>query len=100
LAENFRENQKVGAFSHQKAGETDAHGGKYACNNGDRKKCTTSSIHLLLLSTNSYFDAVHLFPIATVDHMLSRGRTHLLLAFVVRPLTTHPFRDGAPLSRV
>ena len=26
------------------------------------------------------------------------GRTHLLLAFVIRPLTTHPFRDGAPLG--
>ena len=24
-----------------------------------------------------------------------RGRTHMLLALVVRPLTTHPFRDGA-----
>ena len=24
------------------------------------------------------------------------GRTHLLLALVIRPLTTHPFRDGAP----
>ena len=23
------------------------------------------------------------------------GRTHLLLALVIRPLTTHPFRDGA-----
>ena len=25
------------------------------------------------------------------------GRTHLLLASVISPLTTHPFRDGAPL---
>ena len=24
------------------------------------------------------------------------GRTHLLLALVIRPLTTHPFRDGEP----
>ena len=24
------------------------------------------------------------------------GRTHLLLALVIWPLTTHPFRDGAP----
>ena len=24
------------------------------------------------------------------------GRTHVLLAFVIGPLTTHPFRDGAP----
>ena len=24
------------------------------------------------------------------------GRTHELLALVVRPLTTHPFRDAAP----
>ena len=24
------------------------------------------------------------------------GGTHLLLALVIRPLTTHPFRDGAP----
>ena len=23
------------------------------------------------------------------------GRTHLLLALAIRPLTTHPFRDGA-----
>ena len=27
-----------------------------------------------------------------------RGRTHLLLATVIRPLITHPFRDGAPLQ--
>ena len=24
------------------------------------------------------------------------SRTHLLLVFVIRPFTTHPFRDGAP----
>ena len=24
------------------------------------------------------------------------GRAHLLLALVILPLTTHPFRDGAP----
>ena len=24
------------------------------------------------------------------------GRTHLLLALIIGPLTTHPFRDGAP----
>ena len=29
-----------------------------------------------------------------------RGRTHVLLALVIWPLTTHPFRDGAPFLLV
>ena len=34
---------------------------------------------------------------STHDRRQGLGRTPLLLALVIRPLPTHPFRDGAPL---
>ena len=35
-------------------------------------------------------------PTRQLLHRMKGGGTHLLLALVLGPLTTHPFRDGAP----
>ena len=50
--------------------------------------------HFLFFS--SVFGGVASPPRGEGRGMEGRGRTHLLLALVIWPLTTHPFRDGAP----
>ena len=37
-----------------------------------------------------------LISCVVVDNLGGGGRAHFLLALVVWPLTTHPFRNGAP----